>query len=627
VSRLRPGAGPLLVLLVAVVYAASPRNGHHFDDFHSIVNNPHLDDPARIPAFFVDPASFSVNPESAMYRPLLMTTFAVERALFGSGAAAGHLVSLLIHAACGLLMLRLLRTLGAGERAATTAALVFAVHPLNSEAVLYLSSRSELLTALGVLLACVAAAGVRREGALLHTGGVLAGQAVGLLSKAVAVVTPGLLLMQEGLSTGWRRSGVRWRLVLSSAALSALYVLIVKGAASRALVDEPVRRPLTQLFTQAKAQSYYLWLTAMPARLNVEHQFDVSRTAEPAVLLSVLLIVSLAGAAWWARRALPAALFAAGWWALVLLPTSVVPLIVLVNEHRLYLALAGLLLPLAVCLLSIRHGRRVAGLLVGAYTILLALLTIDRVPTWRSEATLWADAAAKAPLMLRPHLRLADALDRQGEMAAAEASYLRAVALRPHHVAGRNNLGLLYRRQGRLDDAAGQFEALLAVSPDSEAARLNLADLELQRGDWRRARAHYNTALTHGTTGGRAQARLGQIALRFDGDAATALAAFEAAARAGNDDVDILIGQGIALRALGRDAAAQEAYESALRRAPGRGDIWFNLGNLHAEQGRLAAAADAYRRVLQAADDADLAHRAQERLQRIDKHQIDQQQP
>ena len=77
-ARSRPGPGVLLLLLVAVVYTGAIGNGFHFDDFHTVVNNPSIRDLARVPTFFQDAGAFSVNPESAMYRPLLLTTFAVD---------------------------------------------------------------------------------------------------------------------------------------------------------------------------------------------------------------------------------------------------------------------------------------------------------------------------------------------------------------------------------------------------------------------------------------------------------------------------------------------------------------------------------------------------------------------
>ena len=125
--------------------------------------------------------------------------------------------------------------------------------------------------------------------------------------------------------------------------------------------------------------------------------------------------------------------------------------------------------------------------------------------------------------MLRPHLRLADALVLDEEYEAAEAAYLRAIALRPSHPASRNNLGLFYRNRGRLDEAQSQFGTLLAVSPDNVPARLNLAEIELQHGRWEAADTHYDSALIYDHTKGRAQVRRGQIELRFRGDAGVAL--------------------------------------------------------------------------------------------------------
>jgi hypothetical protein len=103
----RAGLPLLLVLLVAVLYAGSFGNGFHFDDFHAVVLNPHIRDLTRIPSFFYSAGAFSVNPESAMYRPLLLSTFAINYALSGATASGFHVVNVLLHG-------RLLPRLSAG---------------------------------------------------------------------------------------------------------------------------------------------------------------------------------------------------------------------------------------------------------------------------------------------------------------------------------------------------------------------------------------------------------------------------------------------------------------------------------------------------------------------------------
>jgi tetratricopeptide (TPR) repeat protein len=601
----------LLLLLVAVVYTGAIGNGFHFDDFHTVVNNPSIRDLARVPTFFQDAGAFSVNPESAMYRPLLLTTFAVDYALFGAEPAGYHSVNVLLHGLASLTVLSWLLAIGLSRRVATVAALLFAVHPVHSEAVCYVSSRSELLMGLCLLLAAALHARYRASGERRSQLAAITAASGSLLAKSVGIVLPVAVALGDHFTGGWQRVRAGWRAYLALAALGGGYLLFVRESAGQALLVAPVRPWSAQLWTQAKAHVYYWQLLGMPVRLNVEHQFDVSRAGEPAALAAGLLLSSVAAVAWVLGRHLRWTRLAASWWGLVLLPTTLVPLIVLVNEHRLYLASIGVLLPLAVCLGRVGGGRRIATGVLGAYTILLALLTMDRTSDWESELTLWADAAAKAPQMLRPHLRLADALAHVGQTEAAEASYLRAIALRPGHPASRNNLGLLYRSLDRADDAGAQFRRLLAVSPDHTAARLNLADLELRRGRWRVAEAQYDSALLYDHTRGRAQIRLGQIALRHRRDMSVSLSYFDAAIAAGADaDADAHSGRGLALRRLGLDDLALDAYRRATSRDPERTDVWYNIGNLHRDRGEAAPAIDAYRRVIDIGDDEDLARSA-----------------
>jgi len=131
----RAGLPLLLVLMVAAFYAGSFGNGFHFDDFHAVVLNPHIRDLTRIPSFFYSAGAFSVNPESAMYRPLLLSTFAINYALSGATASGFHVVNVLLHGLAAVATLSWLRRVGFRPRVAGVTALLFAVHPINSEAV------------------------------------------------------------------------------------------------------------------------------------------------------------------------------------------------------------------------------------------------------------------------------------------------------------------------------------------------------------------------------------------------------------------------------------------------------------------------------------------------------------
>ncbi|MEW6756012.1 MAG: tetratricopeptide repeat protein, partial [Candidatus Latescibacterota bacterium] len=284
---------------------------------------------------------------------------------------------------------------------------------------------------------------------------------------------------------------------------------------------------------------------------------------------------------------------------------------------RLYLASAGVSLAVAWCLAHLLRTRRpgIAWGVVGVYTTVLAVVTAERVPVWTDELTLWQDAAPRAPLMLKPQLRLGDALAERGRAEEAEAAYLHAVALRPQHPGVRNNLGLLYARQGRLAPAEEQFRAALGASPRMVPARLNLAGLLLRQGRWQEAEAQCDTALQAEDTQGAAQKQLAQIALRFRGDPTRALAYYDEALQlplgAGSD---AWCGRGVALRALGRAREAEESYRRALALDPRHAESWLNLGNLLRDGAQAEAASQAYGQAVASSSDAELRALALEQL-------------
>lgn len=138
----------LIVLAGLLAYWPSLRGGFHYDDQHSIQANFHIRDLGYLPIIWSDPAAFSVDPEKGMFRPLLVTTYAINYALGGLAPVGYHVVNLAIHLGCALVVWWVAGLLGATSRGALLAGLLFAVHPVCSESVNYISARSESLAAL-----------------------------------------------------------------------------------------------------------------------------------------------------------------------------------------------------------------------------------------------------------------------------------------------------------------------------------------------------------------------------------------------------------------------------------------------------------------------------------------------
>src|ERR1051325_11771450 len=140
-----------LAILILATYANGLRIGFHFDDEHALANNPSIRTLTNIPRFFVDPTTSSALPENRDLRPVLLTTFALNYAISGEATWSWHLLNVVLHWLVVLLVFRIVRDhlwLGAGAvPVAAGAAIIVAVHPLNTEPIDYLSARSALLTA------------------------------------------------------------------------------------------------------------------------------------------------------------------------------------------------------------------------------------------------------------------------------------------------------------------------------------------------------------------------------------------------------------------------------------------------------------------------------------------------
>lgn len=464
----------ILVGVVFLLYLNSLGNAFQYDDKHAIVANPHLSSLGNIPAFFVHPEYFSGDPEKAMYRPLLLVSLALNYAWSRTQTYSYHLVNVGLHALCSVLVWALLRQLGRSAGLALLGGLIFALHPLCAEPVNYISSRSELLAAALVLGACWADGEGRRW---LGLGCF----ALGLLSKESAIVLPALLLCRE-YSLG-RLKGA-WSRYIPYGAVALLYLGAVRPFLAKAVFTAPVRPLAEQLGTQAKALVYYLKLLLMPTGLSVHHAFSVSSLAGGLALLSLALILSLALCGRAAGRG--AFVFGAGWVLIALAPTSLVPLNILVNEHRLYLPLVGLLIWLSGLERLPRLGRAWLAL-----PLVMGLLVLQRNTVWRDEGTLWADALKKAPGEVRPYVFLGNHLRAQGQLEEAAALLKRAADLEPDNPTARANLGTTYEKMGRYDQAIALYEALVGQHPNQGEMRYNLGRTYQLAGQLEQAKAQY----------------------------------------------------------------------------------------------------------------------------------------
>jgi len=470
----------LLAFVIAVAYSNTLFGPFEFDDWHVLLQNPHIRSLSNIPSFFVDATTSSVLPENRDVRPLLMATFALNYAISGNATWSYHLINLALHWLAALLVFRIVRDhlwLGKGAVSiAAVAALVVAAHPLNTEPVNYISARSALLTTVFYLAAFDA--GVRRRFAAT-----LLLFACALLTKAIAMTLP-LVLIAYWLLGRKQPSSTEER--VPWALLVGLIVLDVAAGAYRGLLvpthaiesaHQPGITPWTYFMTEWSAYLYYLRLFLWPDALVIDRlDYPTAHSFwQPQAWASLLVLIVLGGLAWRARRARPAVTFAALWYLVTLAAeSSFFPLAEPVNEHRPYLAMLGLgtLSALALWELSRVLARWSRSTTTRALAVLVALLTTGlaaasygRNRTWRDEYTLWLDATRKAPNNPRAWLNAGNAAMKRNRDDEARAFLLRANELSPCYSYPLMNLSALAAKTHALEESLRWADEAVRCSP------------------------------------------------------------------------------------------------------------------------------------------------------------------
>lgn len=613
----------LIVFLSGLAYLNSLDGSFHFDDHSTIVNNGairDLTDLRRIAA-------------SQPARPVLMLTFALNYYFGGMEVFGYHLVNLLLHVAVCLLIYRLASLIflegqaespvSVGSSLASSlpllAALLFALHPVHTEAVSYISSRSSVLCAFFYLSSFLLfdrtsrpVPGAPRLQAHLLLAGSLMAFALALGSKEEAATLPLVLLLYlclilfPGLPLRriLRQHGAPLLPFLATGLLYLSWRVFSQGALEG--MSAPVRSyntvsPGLYALTELKViVFYYLRRLLVPIGLNIDPDIPFYASIwEPSTLLAAAVILALLAVSWKLFGKERPLAFAILWFLITLLPSSsFVPLTDAAAEHRLYLPGVGFALFSAPILtrLACRAGERLspsgtrwaaAALCVG---LLLAygLGTVERNATYREELTLWKDAAGKSPFKARPHNNLAVAYLGQGRIDDAIREVKQVLRLEPDYVPGFVNLGLAYSQKGLFDQAILEYQKALRIDPRYVPAHNNLGEIYL-----------YNLG-------------------RLD----EALAYFKEALRLSPKSVKVLNNLGMAYGRKGRLDEALAVLDRTLKLAPEHVEARINLGAAYAEKGLYDKAVVEFQRALKIDPDN---FRAEHNLMRAvhDKHRQD----
>ncbi len=558
----------LIVLAVLAVYAGSLRAPLLFDDRGAITENVSI---RSLATALRPPADGSTTTA----RPVLNLTFALTYKLSGTepwGHRAGNIA---LHAAAALALFGVARRLfhrvlpDAAPSLALGLALLWAVHPLQTESVTCVAQRTEVLCGLFYLLTLYAfLRGAEGRGArgwlVLSVFACL----LGMGSKEVMVSAPLLVLLADrtfvagSFAAAWRaRRG--YYLALATTWLLLLFLVFGAGGTRGSAAGLGLGVSWwTYLLKQAEALVLYLKLSFWPHPLVLDYGTAVA--ASPAeVWWQGLVVWTLVGGTLWALWRRPALGFAGAVFFAILAPSSsVVPLVTqTMAEHRMYLPLA------AVLALALVGLHRVAGprgwLGWGAVALVFTGLTAVRNHDYRDALVIWADSVAKYPSSARAQHNLAVEQLNRGHAGEALTHAENARTLSPDYLPAHYTGGLALLELGRAPEAVIRLEQAVKLGPAHADAHLALGNALMRAGRAADAVAAFRTSLE----------------LKPAADAHHNLA--------------------VVLLELGRSAEAEQSWHAALALDPGLVPARRHLGLLLAQAGRLPEAGQQFRALVE----------------------------
>lgn len=522
----------ILVIVVFVSYFNSLAGSFLWDDESLIVNNTIIRSLRNIPALF-EPDAWPTQ-YAKFYRPMQLFTYALDYLLWGTNPWGYHLTNILLHTLNSILLFFFISFFIKNKTAAFFAALFFAVHPLHTEAVSYISGRADILALGGLLgmLICFFHDSNKRVHLVASMCGLMLMYIVSLFSKEIAIIFPLVLVIIMWVFPQ-KRTGWRWSALGIVFLIAIVYLLFYVFVCEKTRMDIYAFSLPQKILLAVKAFALYLGILFFPVKLHMERRLmPPTDGMEPQFMLSVIIVLLYIFFLVFALKKAKKCGFGLLSFTLLIFPVlNIFPLNATFSEHWLYIPFWGLALVFACAgekWLLWRNRKVIIVLILCALSF--SVLTIKRNDEWRDPKKFYLSTLYHSPQNIKILYNLSNVylkeangqkaltcydsiiniiksyeLLTQGEGAKtllrtmlvktynnrgnayvlledfqkARDSYVRAIALKPSHVSAHINIARLYERLKEYKKAVKHYMLVLHYEPDNADARTSLKRLRV----------------------------------------------------------------------------------------------------------------------------------------------------
>jgi tetratricopeptide (TPR) repeat protein len=620
----------VLTLLVCVAYGNTLHHSFHFDDISSILEKPWIRGLDKIPDFI-----FSYS-----QRPLVILSFNINYAISGFKEWSYHvfnitfllIVVFLVYQFVKLILFHISEKnkliVSESNQVPLLAALIFAVHPLNTQAVTYISSRSSIMATMFYLVAVIIFFGgvyktnkkKNKINYIYPIGGVVF-FGLGLLCKLIVVSFPAIIFayhfyfISDQSIKSWIKRQLKWVLGITG-------ILIIVFLYKKLYGDGLLRASIVNITawdyfrTQIGVIPFeYFRKMLFPFNLTIDSDFHVIQHWKSRIAIGGIIILGIFSIVWIKlsevkKQSKKYVLEAFGliWILITLSPTSsFVPLLDVATEHRTYLALVGFSIVMASFLIRLKNfiqqsiKDNVQGicnnkqiLRLSVFLIFLTLVsflvgTRERNKIWKDEVSLWTDAKQKAPLFVRPYNNLGEAYDKLGNYDLAIAEFEAALRLNSNYFYALSNLGNVYGKKKKYKQAILYTKKALHQKKDYAPGHYNLAKALHMTGNPKKAILSYRSAIKYNPYFEEAFFNLGFLALEQK-QFIEAVDNFKSFLEMQPRHPKANFGLATSYAMMGKQEEAKQYYQNTITYDPDFLSSYINLANIHMTTGNTVEA-------------------------------------
>ena len=602
------------------------------------------------------------------HRPLTSFSFALNYRMGGLKPLGYHLVNIFIHMINGMLAYalalcvfgrlscfsvlnpdeqRILCQRAANdapisEKAmALLAALIFVVHPLQTQSVSYISQRYTSMAALFYMVSVLFYIQARKlqissKPVPASTKGfsppdrkkiapflfrvsiyffifVVSG-GLALLCKENAATLFGVILLVEYFLfdrtwAGWRKKLICLIPITLLVIIGVLYFFAsTRGLRFGNLLEDvsiltretrSIDR-FSYLCTQFSVFVQYVRLLFLPLSQNVDYMLPFKtgffHGTTPVAFLFVLFVL---GIGVWNVKKRPVVSFGIFWVFITLsIESSIFPISDAMFEHRLYLPMFGFSVALVYGMFDLFRGRKIWALaILAAAIVAFSIGTYLRNRVWQDPLVLWSDVVSKSPYNYRAYYNLGNVMQRRGYLDESQAQYEKAIKLSPGFAVAHENLGLVLEEKGRIPDAYQHYKKAVQINPRDANIQNNFGQILLQMGRLKEAAGHFSRAIRIDPAFAKAENNLG-IALAQQQKLAEAKEHLLNAVRLDPENSEIQNNLGQVFMLQGNNIKATEHFERAVQLDPNSAQAQTNLAFMRLDQNRPDDAAQHFLKAL-----------------------------